>query len=111
MWITSRYGVPQGSILGPLLFNVYINDFQSILKETAHTILYTDKTITVTSKNLNVLKDKLNTVMKMISSWFWNNDLTLNLRKTHLIKFTTPHTIEFILSATYKHFRLKVTIM
>jgi hypothetical protein len=60
-WETSRHGVPQGSVLGPLLFNVNINDFPSILNNVAHTILYADDTtIIVSSNDPNTLNYKLN---------------------------------------------------
>jgi hypothetical protein len=94
--------------LAPLLFNVYINDFPSILNDIAHAILYAhDTTVIVTSNDLNTLNDKLNIVMKRICSWFHNNHLVLNLGKTHLVKFTTPKSLEYTLSVTYNNLGLR----
>jgi hypothetical protein len=108
-WETSRHGVPQGSVLGPLLFNVYINDFPSILNNAAHTILYADDTtIIVSSNDPNPLNYKLNVVMNRISKWFQNNHLVLNLKKMHVIKFTTAKALEYPLHTVYNNQDLNI---
>jgi hypothetical protein len=108
-WETSRHGVHQGSVLGPLLFNVYINDFPSILNNVAHTILYADDiTIIVSSNDLNPLNYKLNIVMNRISKWFQNNHLVLNLKTTHMIQFTTAKAHEYPLHIVYNNQDLNI---
>jgi hypothetical protein len=70
-WKTVKFSVPHGSVLGPMLFNVYINGFPGILKNIAHTVLYADDTtILVMSNDLFTLNKKLNRVMNMVYSWF-----------------------------------------
>jgi hypothetical protein len=84
-WETSRHGVPHGSVLGPLLFNVYINDLPNILKGLAHTILHAnDTTIIVSSKDITTLNYKINLIMNCISKWLKNNQLVLNLEKPYV---------------------------
>ena len=82
-----KYGVPQGSILGPLLFLIYVNDIvnsSSLLKF----ILFADDTTVIFSHcDMELLFDTLNNELPKISSWFKSNRLSLNLLKTHFINF------------------------
>lgn len=76
-------GVPQGSVLGPLLFIIYTNDLPSCL-EKAKTILFADDTtIYISNKNLNYLYESVNVDLKHLNDWFRANKLSLNVGKTH----------------------------
>ena len=74
-------GVPQGSILGPILFLIYINDFTSVR-------LFADDTLlTACGKDLDNLIRHINTELTKIYDWLCANNLTLNLSKTKYIIF------------------------
>ena len=80
-------GVPQGSILGPLLFLLYINDLPRCLTH-CKSILYADDTLLYHSaRTVADLESKINTDLESVSHWLNNNLLTLNNEKTKFMIF------------------------
>lgn len=83
-------GVPQGSILGPLLFLVYINDLPNCLKFT-NSVLYADDTTIFAHKNsLSEVIALLNSDLDNLTSWCTLNQLYINPSKTHFMLFHSP---------------------
>jgi hypothetical protein len=89
IWGKISHGVPQGSILGPLLFVLYINDLLKIINDKAVPILFADDTsLLVTSSTHEDLCANTNTPFCSINDWFKVNKLFINFNKTHYIHFT-----------------------
>ena len=83
-----KYGVPQGSILGPLLFLIYINDLPGI-DQWAKFILYADDAnIMITGENMQEIKEQLNRLTNSLVKWVNANGLLLNLKKTNYMLFS-----------------------
>ena len=79
-------GVPQGSILGPLLFLIYVNDMESAVK--CKLILYADDSaLLVSGKDIKVIQETLGKELCALSSWLVDNKLSLHLGKTESILF------------------------
>ena len=84
-----EYGVPQGSVLGPLLFIIYINDLH-LHVENSKVILYADDTaLFYASKDTSEVQQVLQRDLSSVHSWLTANKLTLNVKKTKSMIFRT----------------------
>ena len=83
---TITCGVPQGSILGPLLFLIYVNDMAAVVKNKL--LLYADDSaILVSDKNRSNIEAELSSDLELVSQWLVDNKLSLHLGKTEAILF------------------------
>ena len=84
-WTDIKSGIPQGSILGPLLFNVYINDIFYFINEKQLANYADDNTSFATNLHLNTLLQNLETDTDILVQWFKDNYFKLNPDKCHLL--------------------------
>ena len=83
-----KYGVPQGSVLGPFLFLLYINSIFDSIQSKTFCYLYADDTVIIQSaKDPESLKQGLEMQLEYLSAWFFCNKLSVNTSKTELIIF------------------------
>jgi hypothetical protein len=87
-WELVRHGVPQGSVLGPLLFLIYINDLPRTITNFANFVLFADDTnIIISNIDLQEFKNSIKVVLQETNNWFLSNLLTLNYNKMHFLQF------------------------
>jgi len=119
-WAKVRHAVPQGSIRGPLLFVLYINDLPKIMNKTSAPIIFADDTsILFTHSNLIDLNRNIHIVFTTLNKWLTANHLFLNFNKTNYVHFTTKRNMSvnlkigfnnnFITNSSYTKF-LEVTM-
>ena len=84
-----KCGVPKGSILGPLLFLLYINDIDYNLSNTNVKLYADDTVIYSTKKEEAIAYENVERDLKNLMNWCGNNQLTVNIKKTKLVLFGT----------------------
>ena len=88
------YGVPQGSVLGPLFFLAYINDMSSSV-ENVHLSLYADDTVLyVSGKEIGICAQQIQVNLDRFADWCHLNALKINAEKTKVLIFGTPKRVK-----------------
>lgn len=81
--------VPQGSILGPLLFSVYVNNQPLLLSETEKDIYADDTTICLSCADRKEIQQSLNVSLSKANSWLKLNEMQPNSKKTKYLLIGT----------------------
>ena len=86
---TISKGVPQVSILGPLLFSLYINDFTKGLNHSSAIMFADDTSVFISNSNLTTMYQRANEDLNSIYNWLGANKLSINFTKTKYVLFRT----------------------
>ena len=83
--LTINCGVPQGSVLGPLLFLIYINDIYKSTEILQFRLFADDTSILLANKNLDELEQVVNSKLGKVTIWLLANELSLNVSKSNFL--------------------------
>ena len=84
------WGVPQGSVLGPLLFLIYINDLPKVSKKLTFFLFADDTNIYYESSDILEIQKTVNKELRKVRKWLDANRLALNIEKTNFVLFHSP---------------------
>lgn len=99
--VNSEIGVPQGSVLGPLLFVLYVNDLNRVLDNTFLSLFADDTLICVNGKDFNQIVDTINSKLDILYNWLCVNRLSLNVKKTKYMVFGSKQNCNRFLENNY----------
>jgi hypothetical protein len=101
-WEPVTLGVPQGSILGPLVSLLYVNDIPNVISDVSKPVLYADDTsLIITNSDIKLFEKDINSTIQRLNRWFHINLLVLNLGKTYFLQFLTRNTKATDLTISY----------
>lgn len=105
----SEMGTPQGSILGPLIFLLFVNDLPLHIKEGSILMYADDTTISIFGKSEKDILVKLKCILDEFSNWCSSNNLIINYNKTVCLEFRSKHRIQLNIRANFHGFPLTFT--
>ena len=107
------HGVPQGSVLGPLLFLLYINDLPNSINHSQTCLFADDTSLLFSDKNLEVIENRVNIDLDLLQNWLNANKIALNATKTEAILFRNSrkqlnYDVRLVLNGQYLQFTSNV---
>ena len=90
------YGVPQGSVLGPLLFILYSNDVPNCLENSKCILFADDTTVYISGHSRDILYSDMKSDLDKLIEWFRANKLSLNIQKTDYVLFRPTEKMKMI---------------